>query len=75
MYMSQVWKNSEKLIFDYVIIGTGPAGAVIAKTLTDNKKTSVLVLEAGRNNDKDESIRDFQPAGFFFIIYNMVCLV
>lgn len=54
--MSQVRKNSEKLIFDYVIIGTGPAGAVIAKNLTDNKKTSVLVLEAGENNDKDEPL-------------------
>ncbi|MBN3526513.1 NAD(P)-binding protein [Paenibacillus apiarius] len=36
-----------ELTFDYIVIGTGPAGAVIAKTLTDNKNTSVLVLEAG----------------------------
>ncbi|MCE5172363.1 GMC family oxidoreductase [Paenibacillus profundus] len=47
-----------ELTFDYIVIGTGPAGAVIAKTLTDNKRTSVLVLEAGGNNDKDEPIRD-----------------
>lgn len=46
------------LTFDYIVVGTGPAGAVIAKTLTDNKKTSVLVLEAGENNDKDKPIRD-----------------
>jgi choline dehydrogenase len=44
--------------FDYIVVGTGPAGAVIAKTLTDDKKTSVLVLEAGENNDKDKPIRD-----------------
>jgi choline dehydrogenase len=49
---------NNKLTFDYIIVGTGPAGAVIAKTLTDNKKTSVLVLEAGENNDKDKPIRD-----------------
>ncbi|WP_274366247.1 GMC family oxidoreductase [Paenibacillus thermotolerans] len=49
---------SGKLIFDYIVVGTGPAGAVIAKTLTDDKKTSVLVLEAGGNNDKDRPIRD-----------------
>lgn len=47
-----------KLTFDYIVIGTGPAGAVIAKTLTDNKKTSVLLIEAGENKDKDKPIRD-----------------
>src|SRR3954453_10557005 len=47
-----------KLKFDYIVVGTGPAGAVIAKTLTDDKETSVLVLEAGENNDKDRQIAD-----------------
>lgn len=46
------------LSFDYIVVGTGPAGAVIAKTLTDDKKTSVLVLEAGDNRDKDKPIAD-----------------
>jgi choline dehydrogenase len=44
--------------FDYIVIGTGPAGAVIAKTLTDDRETSVLVLEAGENNDRDRPISD-----------------
>ncbi|MCH5586047.1 GMC family oxidoreductase [Shimazuella sp. AN120528] len=48
--------NNLGLIFDYIIVGTGPAGAVLAKTLTDDKKTSVLVLEAGDNNDRDVPI-------------------
>lgn len=47
-----------RLIFDYIVVGTGPAGAVIAKTLSDDKKTSVLVLEAGENKDRDRPIRD-----------------
>ncbi|MDP1512612.1 GMC family oxidoreductase [Paenibacillus sp. CMAA1739] len=47
-----------KLVYDYIVVGTGPGGAVIAKTLTDDKQTSVLVLEAGENNDKDKPIRD-----------------
>lgn len=49
---------NRKLIFDYIVVGTGPAGAVIAKTLTDDKRTSVLMLEAGSNNDRDRPIRD-----------------
>ncbi|WP_248924573.1 GMC family oxidoreductase [Paenibacillus hamazuiensis] len=53
---------NRKLKFDYIIVGTGPAGAVIAKTLTDNKKTSVLVLEAGGKNDRDKAIRDSSAA-------------
>lgn len=48
----------KKLIFDYIIVGTGPAGAVLAKMLSDNKRTSVLVLEAGGNQDRDLPIRD-----------------
>ncbi|MFP5116062.1 GMC family oxidoreductase [Bacillaceae bacterium C204] len=50
--------DQSKIFFDYIVVGTGPAGAVIAKTLTDDKKTSVLVLEAGENNDRDKPIRD-----------------
>ncbi|WP_204798982.1 GMC family oxidoreductase [Paenibacillus sacheonensis] len=45
-------------MFDYIVVGTGPTGAVIAKTLSDDKKTSVLLIEAGENRDKDKAIRD-----------------
>lgn len=51
-------KVQSTITFDYIVVGTGPAGAVIAKTLTDDKMTSVLVLEAGENNDRDKPIRD-----------------
>jgi choline dehydrogenase len=42
-------KHNLRRIFDYVIIGAGSAGGIIAKELTDDRKTSVLVLEAGTN--------------------------
>lgn len=51
-------KGSQKLVFDYIVVGTGPAGAVISKTLSDDLKTSVLVLEAGEKKDRDKPIRD-----------------
>lgn len=42
---------TQKKIFDYIICGCGTAGSVLAKELTDDKKTSVLVLEDGTNLD------------------------
>ncbi|PID04244.1 dehydrogenase [Sporosarcina sp. P2] len=44
--------------FDYILVGTGPAGATIARKLTDDKRNSVLVLEAGDNNNQEQPIRD-----------------
>ncbi|NQF15946.1 GMC family oxidoreductase [Brevibacillus sp. HB1.3] len=56
--MSGSKQKDGKITFDYIVVGTGPAGSVIAKKLTDDKKTSVLVLEAGENNDRDTPISD-----------------
>ena len=36
-------------VFDYIVIGAGTAGGIIAKKLSDDHRTSVLVLEAGTN--------------------------
>lgn len=55
---------SIKNIYDYIVIGAGTSGGIIAKELTDDKCTSVLVLEAGTNMTKELSSPSFETAAY-----------
>ncbi len=51
----RAYKGHEKS-FDYIIVGFGSAGAILARKLSDGNKNSVLVLESGFNSMEDPAV-------------------
>jgi len=59
--------TSHQHIYDYIIIGAGSAGCMLAKRLTENPAKRVLLIEAGKN---DNYIWIHIPVGYLYCIDN-----
>lgn len=55
-YLHAECKN-KKVTVDYIVIGAGTAGAVMAKRLSDDKKSSVLAIHRDGNLTQDPDIK------------------
>lgn len=75
VFRGYAWKNidikyyyiSPMKDFDYIIIGAGTSGCVLANRLSANPNNEVLLIEAG---DKDDYFWIDIPVGYLFTINN-----
>ncbi len=58
-------------VADYIVVGIGTAGAVMAKKLSDDKTTSVIALHIGKNLTQDPLIK-FSKNSVFTVVDGLI---
>ncbi|MCO9051573.1 NAD(P)-binding protein, partial [Acinetobacter sp. UC24323] len=61
--MRDIYGRTVQSAYDYVVVGSGSAGSVIAARLAEDKDVNVLLLEAG---PVDDSLYIRMPAALGF---------
>ena len=62
-----IYKSSKMNNFDFIILGAGSAGCVLANRLSENPSNKVLLIEAG---GKDNYPWIHIPVGYFKTMHN-----
>jgi choline dehydrogenase len=55
------------MTYDYIVVGAGSAGCILANRLTESGKYTVLLLEAG---GRDDALRFRVPIGYVYTYYD-----
>lgn len=58
------WFIAEEVYFqkyDFIIVGSGPGGCILANRLTENPKWSVLIIEAGKLETPIQNVPTITP--------------
>lgn len=66
--MKALLRNQATLKFDYIVVGGGTAGCLLANRLSRSPQNRVALIEAGRNNRLNPLVR--VPVGYLFCIGN-----